>query len=105
MRTACWTYYETVGRGALPMVVRGGPGANHTYFLPYLLPLARHNKQVFVDERGGLCLALESCQRQLILGHDVRKEFQRYKPAQLDVFGPIYDAHSTATEFLEDPVM
>lgn len=104
MRTACWTYYETVGRGALPMVVRGGPGANHTYFLPYLLPLARHNKQVFVDERGGMRLALESCQRQRILGHVVRKEFQRYKPAQLDVFGPVYDAHST-TKLLENPVM
>ena len=34
------------------MIVHGGPGASHDYFLPYLLPLARHNKVVFIDERG-----------------------------------------------------
>lgn len=45
-------YYMTVGRGAPLMIVHGGPGASHDYFLPYLLPLARHNKLVFIDERG-----------------------------------------------------
>ena len=45
-------YYMTVGRGAPLMIVHGGPGADHTYFLPYLLPLARHNQLVFIDERG-----------------------------------------------------
>jgi proline iminopeptidase len=45
-------YYMTVGRGAPLMIVHGGPGASHDYFLPYLLPLARHNRLVFIDERG-----------------------------------------------------
>jgi proline iminopeptidase len=45
-------YYTTVGRGAPLMIVHGGPGASHDYFLPYLLPLARRNKLVFIDERG-----------------------------------------------------
>jgi hypothetical protein len=27
-------------------------GASHDYFLPYLLPLARHGRLVFIDERG-----------------------------------------------------
>lgn len=45
-------YYMTVGRGAPLLIVHGGPGADHTYFLPYLLPLARRNKLVFIDERG-----------------------------------------------------
>ncbi len=45
-------YYEMLGRGAPLMIVHGGPGASHDYFLPYLLPLARHNKVVFIDERG-----------------------------------------------------
>ncbi|MGH9710692.1 MAG: hypothetical protein ACRD37_09100, partial [Candidatus Acidiferrales bacterium] len=45
-------YYMTVGRGAPLMIVHGGPGASHDYFLPYLLPLARHNELVFIDERG-----------------------------------------------------
>lgn len=44
-------YYMTVGRGTPLMIVHGGPGASHDYFLPYLLPLARHNKLVFIDER------------------------------------------------------
>lgn len=45
-------YYMEVGRGAPLMIVHGGPGASHDYFLPYLLPLARHNRLVFIDERG-----------------------------------------------------
>ncbi len=45
-------YYETVGRGAPIVIVHGGPGATHDYFLPYLLSLARRNKLVFIDERG-----------------------------------------------------
>jgi proline iminopeptidase len=45
-------YYQTLGQGAPLMIVHGGPGASHDYFLPYLLPLARHNKLIFIDERG-----------------------------------------------------
>src|SRR5713226_8749446 len=45
-------YYKILGRGEPLMIVHGGPGASHDYFLPYLLPLARHNKVVFIDERG-----------------------------------------------------
>src|SRR5580693_129898 len=45
-------YYESVGSGAPLMIVHGGPGASHDYFLPYLLPLMRTNRLVFIDERG-----------------------------------------------------
>ena len=45
-------YYQSVGRGAPLMIVHGGPGASHDYFLPYLLPLMRSNRLVFIDERG-----------------------------------------------------
>lgn len=45
-------YYMTVGQGSPLMIVHGGPGASHDYFLPYLLPLMRHNRLVFIDERG-----------------------------------------------------
>jgi proline iminopeptidase len=45
-------YYAEIGRGAPLMIVHGGPGASHDYLLPYLLPLARHNRLVFIDERG-----------------------------------------------------
>src|SRR5580693_2630937 len=45
-------YYTMMGRGAPLLILHGGPGATHDYFLPYLLPLARHHKVIFIDERG-----------------------------------------------------
>jgi proline iminopeptidase len=45
-------YYKMMGRGAPLMIVHGGPGASHDYLLPYLLPLARTNRLIFIDERG-----------------------------------------------------
>src|SRR5713226_675803 len=45
-------YYEALGKGEPLMIVHGGPGASHDYFLPYLLPLARDNRLIFIDERG-----------------------------------------------------
>ena len=45
-------YYKSLGQGAPLVILHGGPGASHDYFLPYLLPLARHNRLIFVDERG-----------------------------------------------------
>ena len=45
-------YYETLGKGDPLVIVHGGPGASHDYFLPYLIPLARKNKIIFIDERG-----------------------------------------------------
>src|ERR1039458_8379755 len=45
-------YYQSVGHGAPLMIVRGGPGASHDNFLPYLLPLMRTSRLVFIDERG-----------------------------------------------------
>ncbi|HKQ98255.1 MAG TPA: proline iminopeptidase-family hydrolase, partial [Candidatus Polarisedimenticolia bacterium] len=45
-------YYKTVGRGSPLLIVHGGPGASHDYFLPYLMPLARTHRLIFIDERG-----------------------------------------------------
>ncbi len=45
-------YYVELGKGAPLMIVHGGPGADHTYFLPWLLPLARTHRLIFIDERG-----------------------------------------------------
>jgi proline iminopeptidase len=45
-------YYEEFGNGKPLMIVHGGPGASHDYFLPYLLPLARYYRLIFIDERG-----------------------------------------------------
>src|SRR5580700_6585938 len=45
-------YYTSFGQGAPLLIAHGGPGASHDYFLPYLAPLARHNRLIFIDERG-----------------------------------------------------
>jgi proline iminopeptidase len=45
-------YYEEFGTGKPLVIVHGGPGASHDYFMPYLVPLARHNRLIFIDERG-----------------------------------------------------
>src|ERR1041385_8139195 len=45
-------YYMSVGQGTPLMIIHGGPGASHEYFLPYLLPLMRTNRLIFIDERG-----------------------------------------------------
>jgi proline iminopeptidase len=45
-------YYMGLGRGETLVILHGGPGASHDYFLPYLLLLPRHNRLVFIDERG-----------------------------------------------------
>jgi proline iminopeptidase len=45
-------YYEAFGRGEPLVILHGGPGASHDYFLPYLLPLALNNRLIFIDERG-----------------------------------------------------
>lgn len=45
-------YYMSTGHGQPLMILHGGPGASHDYFLPYLLPLARYNRVIFIDERG-----------------------------------------------------
>ena len=45
-------YYQIIGHGAPLMIVHGGPGASHDYLMPYLLPLARTNQIIFIDERG-----------------------------------------------------
>src|SRR5882757_6585146 len=37
-------YYTIIGNGPPLLIVHGGPGASHEYFLPYLLPLARQNR-------------------------------------------------------------
>lgn len=45
-------YYKAIGHGDPLLIVHGGPGASHDYFLPYLLPLIKSNRLIFIDERG-----------------------------------------------------
>jgi len=34
------------------VLLHGGPGTTHEYFLPYVLPLAKHRQLVLIDERA-----------------------------------------------------
>ena len=45
-------YYKTIGRGRPLLLLHGGPGSTHDYFLPWVLPLARDRQLVLIDERG-----------------------------------------------------
>lgn len=53
-------YVKVFGEGDPILVIHGGPGISHGYFLPHLLPLAQHHKVVFYDQRStGLSQAAE----------------------------------------------
>ena len=45
-------YYKTLGRGPPLILLHGGPGADHSDFLPFLTPLARRFRLILMDERG-----------------------------------------------------
>jgi proline iminopeptidase len=45
-------YYKTLGRGPPLILLHGGPGADHSDFLPFLTPLARRFRLILIDERG-----------------------------------------------------
>lgn len=84
------TYYMTVGNGSPLVVVHGGPGASHDYFLPYLLPLARCNKLVFIDSRGsGKSEKLEDASKYTVenMADDVEAVRQALKLGKISLFG------------------
>lgn len=45
-------YVNIVGDGDPIVFLHGGPGDEHRYFLPHVLPLADHFSLVFYDQRG-----------------------------------------------------
>lgn len=45
-------YYKTMGSGQPLVIVHGGPGLDHSYFLPQMAELAKHYKLIFYDQRA-----------------------------------------------------
>src|SRR5258706_13026603 len=45
-------YYKTLGSGVPLLLLHGGPGADHSDFLPALKPLAKRCQLILIDERG-----------------------------------------------------
>jgi proline iminopeptidase len=83
-------YYVEFGKGSPLMVLHGGPGADHTYFLPWLLPLARTHRLVFIDERGsGQSERLQDTRKYTIeaMADDVEAVRVALKLGKIDVLG------------------
>lgn len=48
----CKLYCKVIGEGEPILVIHGGPGMAHDYFLPYLYSLAKTNKVILYDQRS-----------------------------------------------------
>jgi proline iminopeptidase len=86
-------YYTSFGQGSPLMIVHGGPGATHDYFLPYLLPLARTHRLVFIDERGsGKSAKLEDPRGYTVenMADDVEAVRQGLKLGKISLLGHSY---------------
>jgi proline iminopeptidase len=62
-------YIKEAGTGSPIIVVHGGPGLNHSYFLPHLASLAKKHRLIFYDQRacGNSSGNLDSTQMNLHL--------------------------------------
>jgi proline iminopeptidase len=83
-------YYVEFGKGPPLVVLHGGPGADHTYFLPWLLPLARTHRLIFIDERGsGQSERLEDTSKYTIenMADDVEAVRVALGLGQIDLLG------------------
>lgn len=58
---------NSIGQGRPILVVHGGPGLNHNYFLPHLQKLAATHRLILIDQRacGKSSAALDSSQMTL----------------------------------------
>lgn len=45
-------YCKVIGKGEPLVVLHGGPGLSHDYFLPHLLPLAKQYQLILFDQRA-----------------------------------------------------
>ncbi len=86
-------YYKVLGNGHPLVVLHGGPGASHDYFLPYLFPLARSHRVIFIDERGsGRSEKLEDPSGYTIenMADDVEAVRQALELGKIDLLGHSY---------------
>lgn len=86
-------YFAEFGHGNPLLILHGGPGASHEYLLPYLLPLARNNRVIFIDERGsGQSERLEDASQYTVenMVEDVEAVRQALKLEKIDLLGHSY---------------
>ena len=46
------TYVRVIGKGKPIIILHGGPGMDHTYFLPYMDKMATHYQLIYYDQRA-----------------------------------------------------
>ena len=73
-------YYKIIGTGEPILIVHGGPGMDHSYFLPQMSVLAKHYRLIFFDQRDhGRSLTPDSAGMRMDLFIEdieaLRKEF------------------------------
>jgi proline iminopeptidase len=101
-------YYVAFGKGSPLVIVHGGPGADHTYFLPYLLPLARTHRLIFIDERGsGRSQRLQDTSQYTVenMVEDVEDVRQALKLGKISLLGHSYGgvvAQAYALKYQQD---
>lgn len=82
-------FIREIGKGSPIIIVHGGPGLNHSYFLPHLNSLAKKNRLIFYDQRacGNSSGMLDSTQMSLSLFvediEEIRKNLKLGKVAIL----------------------
>ncbi len=87
------SFGESTGDTPPLVIVHGGPGASHDYFMPYLVPLARHRRLIFLDERGsGKSAKLEDPAGYTVeaMVEDVEAVRQALKLDRIDLLGHSY---------------
>jgi len=45
-------YYKIIGEGEPLLIIHGGPGLSHDYFMPHLAPLSEKFQLIFYDQRA-----------------------------------------------------
>jgi len=83
-------FFKTLGQGIPVLLLHGGPGADHSDFLPALRPLARRCQLVLIDERGsGRSERLDDPKRYTLnqMVEDIERVRRHLKISRLVVLG------------------
>ena len=83
-------YVKTIGKGEPLLIIHGGPGLDHTYFLPQMEALAQNHELIFYDQRasGKSAADFDSTQISMdIFIEDIESLRQGFRLDQLNILG------------------